>query len=62
MIYVLDATVGTYELRPFNGEQSHSHKATVAARGGVAANYIYIWLFDFYKWSNTITILLTLLF
>ena len=35
IIYVLDATVGTYEIRYFDGEQSHSHEATVAPRGGL---------------------------
>ena len=38
---VLDATVETCELRSFDGEQSHSHKASIAPRGGVAASYMY---------------------
>ena len=39
IMYVLDATVGTYELRSFDGEQNHSHEATVRPhRRGVAAN------------------------
>ena len=40
-MYVLDATMGTYGLRSLDGEQSNSHEATAAPRGGVAANYLY---------------------
>jgi len=36
------ATVGTCELRSFDGGQSHSHKATVAPCSGVAASDIYV--------------------
>ena len=41
IIYVHDATSGTYELRAFDGEQTHSHEETVAPRGVVAASNIY---------------------
>ena len=43
-MYVLDATMGTYELRSFDSEQSHSLEATVAPRGNVAASYIHDYL------------------